>query len=89
MLRVQSTRDVHEDALLAEALIFCYPRNILLLEKYLTTFVIGALHKVIVLTLRDDYTRLEAILISFFDHVSIVSESGLPEFEVFAVATNA
>lgn len=89
MLRVPSTRHVHEDAVLAEALMFCYPRNILLLEKYLTTFVTGALHKVIVLTHHDDYPSLKAILISFFDQVSILPNSGLPAFEVLVVATNA
>lgn len=86
MLRVDSTASLHPEALLAEALLFCYPRETLLIQRYLSEFVGGALHTVIVLTHHDDYPRAEAILVSFFDKVEIIKNCGLPDFEVLAVA---
>ncbi|KAL9535439.1 hypothetical protein SMMN14_00599 [Sphaerulina musiva] len=95
MLRVHHDREVHESALRAAVLIFCYPRSLLLVERYLlsllsTTVVTRTptLQKLIVLTHRDDYPSLRALLVPFFDQLSIVSNSGLPDFEVLAVATH-
>lgn len=97
MLRVHHDREVHESALRAAVLIFCYPRSLLLVERYLyllsllsTTVVTRTptLQKLIVLTHRDDYPSLRALLVPFFDQLSIVPNSGLPDFEVLAVATH-
>lgn len=95
MLRVHHDREVHESALRAAVLIFCYPRSLLLVERYLlsllsTTVVTRTptLQKLIVLTHRDDYPSLRALLVPFFDQLCIVPNSGLPDFEVLAVATH-
>ncbi|KAF2212467.1 hypothetical protein CERZMDRAFT_97735 [Cercospora zeae-maydis SCOH1-5] len=88
MLRVRSTTDLHSEALLADALIFCYPRpETLLLQKYLANFVSGTLHTAIVLTHYDDHLGAKAILMTFFTQVDVVQHSGLPEFEKLIVAT--
>lgn len=88
MLRVRSTTDLHSDALLAEVLMFCYPRQeTLLLQKYLQAFVSGTLHTAIVLTHYDDHLPAKAILMTFFDRVDVVQNSGLPDFEKLIVAT--
>ncbi|KAM3415688.1 hypothetical protein BST61_g9206 [Cercospora zeina] len=88
MLRVRSTTALHSEALLADALIFCYPRpETLLLQKYLANFVSGTLHTAIVLTHYDDHLSAKAILMTFFTRVDVLQDAGLPGFEKLIVAT--
>lgn len=87
LLRVPTTTDVHRDGILAEALLFVYPRRPSLIEAYLNAFVRGALQVVLLILNRTDSIEFAPILEGAFSRVEIVDNCGLPAYEVLAVAS--
>ncbi|EME50380.1 hypothetical protein DOTSEDRAFT_118435 [Dothistroma septosporum NZE10] len=86
-LRVPSTTSVHADAILAETLIFCYPREPSLIAKYVDEFGSGALAQIVLIVNHNDWNGLSDILHDCFSTVELVDSAGLPGYEVLVVAS--
>lgn len=87
-LKVPGTRALHPDAIVASVLMFVYPRVPELIESYVKTFADGALDKLVWLGHRSDWADSEKIVNDSFVDVNVVHDSGLPAYEIMAVATS-
>lgn len=87
LLRVDGTRSLHPDAILASVLVFVYPRVPALIASYLNVCVGGALEKLVWLGPRSDWADCERLINDAFVHVDTVQDAGLPSHEIMVVAT--
>ena len=87
MLRVASTTSLHPDAILAETLMFCYPRQPSLIQRYVDQFGSGALAQIVLIVNHNDWKDWKDMLHGFLSTVEVVNSAGLPEYEVFVVAS--
>lgn len=95
LLRVPHVRCVVPEAVHAETLMFAYPRHRTLLAEYLDTSVIsggtgtgtGICTQLVVISTHSEYAELADLIAASFHTVEIVASSGLPEYEVLAIAS--
>jgi hypothetical protein len=89
ILTVATSSDLYSDAIFAEALIFCYPRTLHLVDAYLRACVGGALEKVVFLSHRDEWSAFQNLFLTYFASLELVAGSTklLPDYEVMAIAT--
>lgn len=87
MLRVPSTTSLHPDAILADTLLFCYPRQSSLIREYVDQFGSGALAQIVLVVNHNDWKDMAKILHDSFSTIEIVESAGLPEYEVLVVAS--
>lgn len=73
--------------MLAECLVFSYPKPTVLLLRYCEAFMHGCVQMIILLTHREEGLDAENVLATFFNHIETVNNPGIPVYEVFAVAT--
>lgn len=88
LLRVPTVHSLHADAILAEALLFVYPRDIGLIERYAREFVRGVLQTVIWIGPIDEYPEVERVLQLAFVSVEIIGPPVVPGYERVAVASD-
>lgn len=93
MLRVLTSSSIHPDAQLANALMFCYPRERALVEKYLRAR--SAATQVVLIHHRDEWLGHDGyrtLLLRFFASVEEITltASGpvLAHYEVLCVASS-
>lgn len=87
--RVPTTSSLHPDALLADTLLFVYPRTSTLIAAYCSVCANGALQKVVILAHQSDWIDVQAIVHATFSQVDLIEDCGLPPHEILAVATRA
>ncbi|KXT06180.1 hypothetical protein AC578_1414 [Pseudocercospora eumusae] len=88
VLRVPSTAALHTDAAFAEVILFVYPRNTHLIAEYCSAYSVnGALEQAMVIVHSSERHHAEHALSTAFTNVELVTDSGLPEYEVFLVAS--
>lgn len=87
LLRVPSTVALHPDAILASCLIFVYPRDASLIERYVQSFSKGALETVFWLGHRNDWSAFEAPMHRAFSSVEYVEAEGIAESELIVIAS--
>lgn len=91
MLRVPTSSSLHSEAMVADVLLFCYPRAIGLVEQYLSSQ--GAADQIILITHRDEWSTYRTLLLAGFKSVVDVPSSSngnpvLPEYEVLCLASS-
>lgn len=91
MLRVPTSSSLHSEAMVAEILLFCYPRTIGLVAQYLAAQ--GPADQILLITHRDDWPAYQMLLSEHFKCVDevCISSTGrpvLPEYEVLCVASS-
>lgn len=87
LLRVASTSTLHEDAVMASALIFVYPRQVRLFAQYLDVCLNGALDTILWLGHRSDWPDAESLVSSAFSHVEHYDGPGIAAYELLVIAT--
>ncbi len=87
VLRVASTSSVHEKAVLATAVMFCYPRKSELVARYLDVCTGGALEQLLWFGHRSDWPEMEMLLLVAFCKVESIDGPGMADSELIAIAT--
>ncbi|KAK5104853.1 hypothetical protein LTR62_002775 [Meristemomyces frigidus] len=87
VLRVPSTTSLHSDAILAQTLLFVYPRKVSLIEDYLKTFRTGMLAQVIWYGQKNDWPEANDLLSLFFHRVCVIDTVGVADHELLAMAS--
>jgi hypothetical protein len=87
LLRVPSTHSVHSDGILAEALLFVYPRDLQLMALYVRTFVRGALRMLVWLGPTHEASEAEKMLLSSFFSLEVIGRPALSAYETLLIAS--
>ena len=87
VLEVPSTTSVSEKLMLASTLMFVYPRQRSLIEKYLDASVGGTLEQVVWLGPRNDYPDAGELLLASFLDIECLDGAGIAEYELLAIAS--
>ncbi|KAF2721165.1 hypothetical protein K431DRAFT_224806 [Polychaeton citri CBS 116435] len=83
---VQDTRCLHDDAMLASALMFVYPRQAKLVCDYIEECRTGALETLLWLGPKCDWPEYSSLLQKAFSKVEIVGGNAVADNEILAVA---
>ncbi|SMY19570.1 unnamed protein product [Zymoseptoria tritici ST99CH_1A5] len=89
VVRVSTSLELHPDAVLAETLIFCYPRTIQLVDAYLRECVGGALEKVVFISHRDEWPAFRELFLAHFAESDLAVDwpNLLPGYEILCIAS--
>ena len=86
LLRVPTSSTIHEDAASASALMFVYPRQVILVAAYLDTCKSGVLEQVLWLGHRSDWADYEELLSTHFKTLEYYEDAGVAEYELLVIA---
>lgn len=87
LLRVPSTHALHADGILAEVLLFVYPRELSLMTSYIRTFVRGALRMVVWLGPTQESSEAERILLANFFSLELIGRPAVSAYETLLIAS--
>lgn len=86
-MKVPDTGSLCDEAMLASALLFVYPRSPKLIKAYLSTFSTGTLETVFWLGHRNDWAVFAESLCNAFPCVQILDGPGIAEYELLVIAS--